>query len=384
VNQLLAGSKAHAVIKLFGEDLNVLKATADRIADAVRDIPGRGDLRVQRVLGLPMLEVKADRQKLARVGIPAEDVLNVVEASRVGWRAGRVFEGPWRFDLMLLYPPLSPTPEGLGELLVGAPGGQLLPLASLADIQAVEGPAVINRESLQRRVLVEVNVRGRDLVSFVADAKAAVGKLQLPPGVALEWGGQFENFERASARLGVVAPIALLVIFGMLFLMFGQLRWAVAVFAGAPFALIGGVLSLVARGLTFSIPAAVGFIAVAGIAVLNGVVMASEVRRRLDEGEPDPLRNGCLTVLRPVLTTALVAAIGFLPMALSTRAGAEVQRPLATVVIGGVMSSTALSLLVLPVLFELLVVRRQRASARERTVAEAGPPPRPATEPAPG
>jgi cobalt-zinc-cadmium resistance protein CzcA len=251
----------------------------------------------------------------------------------------------------------------------------------------VEGPSVINREALQRRVMVEVNVRGRDLVSFVKDAKAAVAKVQLPAGVTLDWGGQFENFQRASARLALVVPMALFVIFGMLFLMFGQIRWAVAVFAGAPFALIGGVLSLVLRGLTFSIPAAVGFIAVAGIAVLNGVVMASEVKRRMEAREPDPLRSGCLTVLRPVLTTAAVAAIGFLPMALSTRAGAEVQRPLATVVIGGVLSSTVLSLLILPVLLELLVVRRSRTQESEERGGSAisgAPPVQPNAEPAAG
>lgn len=224
-------------------------------------------------------------------------------------------------------------------------------------------------------------------MSFVKDAQAAVAKVQLPAGVTLDWGGQFENFQRASARLALVVPMALFVIFGMLFLMFGQIRWAVAVFAGAPFALIGGVLSLVLRGLTFSIPAAVGFIAVAGIAVLNGVVMASEVKRRMEEGEADPLRSGCLTVLRPVLTTAAVAAIGFLPMALSTRAGAEVQRPLATVVIGGVLSSTVLSLLILPVLLDLLVVRRFRPQGSEQrggsAVSGVAPVPREA-EPAPG
>jgi len=387
VNQLLSGSRADVVVKVFGEDLPTLKATAERIGEALREVPGRGDLRVQRVLGLPMLEVRPDRQKLARVGVPAEDVLNVVEASRVGWNAGRVFEGARRFDLMLLYPPSAPTPEAFGELLVGTPMGQLVPLASLADVREVEGPAVINRESLQRRVLVEVNVRGRDLVSFVRDAQAAVASVQLPPGVTLEWGGQFENFQRASARLGLVVPMALFAIFGMLFLMFGEVRWALAVFAGAPFALIGGVLSLVVRGLPFSIPGAVGFIAVAGIAVLNGVVMASEVRRRMQEGDPDPLRSGAMTVLRPVLTTALVAAIGFLPMAISSRAGAEVQRPLATVVIGGVASSTVLSLLVLPVLLDHLVLRRHRRAAqenREGTVVGGAPPLPPGTEPAPG
>ena len=362
VNQLLAGSRADVVVKVFGSDLTQLKAIADDIGHVIDRVPGRGDLRVQRVLGLPLLEVRPDRLRMARYGVTAEEVLRVTEASRVGLDAGRIFEGSRRFDLKLLLPPMRLTPEAFADLPVGTPSGQLLPLGQLAEVRETEGPAVINRESLERRVLVEANVRGRDLVSFVNDARRRVqAEVKLPYGVHLEWGGQFENFERASRRLGLVVPIALAVIFGMLFLMFGELRWAIAVFAGAPFALIGGVWALVVRGLPFSIPAAVGFIAVAGVAVLNGVVMASEVRRRLLAGEgAGALRAGCLTVLRPVLTTALVAAIGFFPMALSTHPGAEVQRPLATVVIGGIFSSTLLSLMVLPVLLRWLVVNSAR------------------------
>jgi cobalt-zinc-cadmium resistance protein CzcA len=360
VNQLLAGSRADVVIKVFGEDLAVLKETADRIGRVVRDVPGRGDWRVQRVLGLPLLEVTPDRARMARYGIRADQVLGVVEASRVGRFAGKIFEGPRRFDLMLLLPPATLTPEAFGELLVGTSNGQLVPLAQVATIRETEGPAVINRESLQRRVLVEANVRGRDLVSFVNEARARVAaEVPLPAGVTVEWGGQFENFTRASQRLGFVVPVAMGLIFTMLFLMFGDLRLAVAVFAGAPFALIGGILSLHLRGLPFSIPAAVGFIAVAGVAVLNGVVMASEVQRQLQTGlsGDGPVRESALSVLRPVLTTALVAAIGFVPMAISNHAGAEVQRPLATVVIGGIISSTLLGLSVLPVLIRLLAAR---------------------------
>jgi cobalt-zinc-cadmium resistance protein CzcA len=311
--------------------------------------------------------VRPDRQRLARYGIAAEEVLDVLQASRVGRHAGVIFEGQRRFDLMLLLPPSTLTPEAFGDLLVSTPTGQLIPLGSVADIKETEGPAVINREALERRVLVEINVRGRDLVSYVKEAQAKVAAVKVPPGVRLVWGGQFENFSRASKRLAVVVPMALSVIFGMLFLMFGNMRYSLAVFAGAPFALIGGILSLTMRGLPFSIPAAVGFIAVAGVAVLNGVVMASEVRRRIDPSvggsttNPfESLVHGATTVLRPVITTALVAAIGFLPMAISTRAGAEVQRPLATVVIGGIVSSTVLSLVVLPVLLQLLVVRKSR------------------------
>jgi cobalt-zinc-cadmium resistance protein CzcA len=360
VNQLLAGSRADVVIKVFGDDLKTLKATADRIGEVVRDVPGRGDWRVQRVLGLPLLEVNPDRKRLARYGMSIKPLLEVVEASRVGRFAGKIFEGPRRFDLMLLEPPATPGPGGLGNLLVAAPNGELVPVSSVATVRESEGPAVINREALARRVLVEVNVRGRDLVGFVADARRRVAEqVKLPAGVRVEWGGQFENFTRAKNRLLFVVPITLAIIFGMLFLMFGDGRYAVAVFAGVPFALIGGVLALWVRGLPFSIPAAVGFIAVAGVAVLNGVVMASEVRRRLhsERGLGDPVVLGAVSVLRPVLTTALVAAVGFVPMAMSTRAGAEVQRPLATVVIGGIVSSTVLALALLPTLLRLLVAR---------------------------
>jgi heavy metal efflux system protein len=344
----------------------VLKKTADEIGKVVRDVPGRGDWRVQRVLGLPLLEVTPDRQRLARYGMSADRVLEVVEASRVGRFAGKIFEGSRRFDLMLLLPPATLTPEAFGELLVGSSTGKLVPLASVATIRETEGPAVINRESLQRRVLVEVNVRGRDLVSFVNEAQARVAaEVPLPEGVTLEWGGQFENFTRASKRLGLVVPIALGLIVGMLFLMFGDLRLAIAVFAGAPFALIGGVLALWLRGLPFSIPAAVGFIAVAGVAVLNGVVMASEAARQLATGRDAiaAVASSAVTVLRPVLTTALVAAVGFIPMAVSTHAGAEVQRPLATVVIGGILSSTLIGLAVTPVLIWLLAGRRRPEEA---------------------
>ena len=358
VNQLLAGSRADVVIKIFGDDLKSMKAIADEVGAVVRDVPGCGDWRVQRVLGLPLLEVNPDRKRLARYGMSIRPLLEVVEASRVGRFVGKIFEGSRRFDLMLLQPPTSPGPAGLGELLVSAPRGELLPVSAVATVRDSEGPAVINRESLQRRVLVEANVRGRDLVGFVKDAQARVAsRVHLPKGVRMTWGGQFENFTRARDRLLLVVPLALGIIFGMLFLMFGDLRSAVAVFAGAPFALVGGVLALWLRDLPFSIPAAVGFIAVAGVAVLNGVVMANEVRSRLGrrEGDGDPVASGAVSVLRPVLTTALVAAIGFAPMAFSSRAGAEVQRPLATVVIGGIISSTLLALAVLPVLLRLLV-----------------------------
>ncbi len=360
VNQLLAGSRADVVVKVFGADLQVGKALADRIGAVMRAVPGTGDLRVQRVLGLPLLNVKIDRQRLSRYAIPVDEILDTVAASRVGQSVGFVFEGPRRFPIKLLLPPTQLTPESFGELLVGTQDGSLVPLAQVAEIAETEGPAVINRESLERRVMVEANIRGRDLVSYVKDARLRVeSQVKLPHGYHLEWGGQFENFTRAKNRLMLVVPMALGIIFGMLFLMFGDVRYALAVFGCVPLGIIGGVCALKLRGLPFSIPAGVGFIALCGVAVLNGVVLASELRRQLGHGKPllDALFESARSSLRPIATTALVAAIGFLPMAISTRAGAEVQRPLATVVIGGILSSTLLMLFALPLLLRRVLRR---------------------------
>jgi cobalt-zinc-cadmium resistance protein CzcA len=357
-----------------------LKSLGDQIANAIRDVQGTGDLRVQRVLGLPLLDIRVDRARMARYGIPASEVLDTVAAARAGVPAGKVFEGPRRFDVTVLMPPPSPDPEAMGETLVGGPNGAQVPLSQLADIKLREGPATIIHEGLERRVLVEANVRGRDLVTYVSACQKRVAeRVKLPPGYHLEWAGQFENFNRAKDRLLVVVPMALAIIFGMLFLMFADIRPVLAVFACVPLALIGGIVSLQVRGMPFSLPAAVGFIALCGVAVLNGVVMASEVNRRRDAGEDRPFLDGAVAVMRPVLTTALVAAIGFLPMAVSSHAGAEVQRPLATVVIGGIISSTLLSLVVLPVLLRRLIAGAfvepslgdgaTRSDPRDRTAA---------------
>ncbi|HRI50180.1 MAG TPA: CusA/CzcA family heavy metal efflux RND transporter [Pseudomonadota bacterium] len=362
VNQLLAGSRADVVVKVFGSDLQVGKALADRIGAVMRGVPGTGDLRVQRVLGLPLLNVKIDRQRLSRYAIPVDEILDTVAASRVGQPVGFVFEGPRRFPIKLLLPPTQLTPESFGELLVGTQEGSLVPLAQVADIAENEGPAVINRESLERRVMVEANIRGRDLVSYVKDARVRVeAQVKIPHGYHLEWGGQFENFTRAKNRLMLVVPMALGIIFGMLFLMFGDVRYAAAVFGCVPLGIIGGLFALKLRALPFSIPAGVGFIALCGVAVLNGVVLASELRRQLGHGKPllEALFESARSSLRPIATTALVAAIGFLPMAISTRAGAEVQRPLATVVIGGILSSTILMLFVLPLLLRRVLQRSE-------------------------
>lgn len=372
VNQLLSGSKADLAIKIFGYDLETMKSLGDQIGAIMRPISGTGDLRVQRVLGLPFLDVSIDRLRAARVGVRAADILATVEASRAGLPAGTVFEGPRRFDVKLLQPPPRLDPESLGNVLVGTDDGALVPLEQVANITTREGPSTINREALERRVLVEANVRGRDLVSYVTEARTKVeAQLKMPPGYRLEWAGQFENFNRAKNRLLLVVPVALTIIFVMLFLMFGDVKVVLCVFACVPFGVTGGIVALQVRSLPFSIPAAVGFIALCGVAVLNGVVMASELRRRLEDPlSVNPWIESAAAVLRPVVTTALVAAIGFLPMAISTRAGAEVQRPLATVVIGGILSSTILSIFILPMLLKLAWGRDRQLTSSQPSTAE--------------
>ncbi len=356
INQLLAGSRADVAVKVFGDDLFTARKFAESIKSTLAPINGTGDLRVERVLGLPLLNIKLDRMRLARYGLDAAEVLDVVQATRQGKNVGYVFERNRRFDLTVLAPPDELTPEGFGDILVRSQTGQMVPLAAIADIEATEGPSVIKREDMQRRVMVEVNLRNRDMMSYVTEARAKVDKLTVPEGIHIEWGGQFDNFTRARDRLVIVVPVALAIIFVMLFFMFGDARYAMAVFFAVPLALIGGIVALALRGLPFSIPAAVGFIAVGGVCVLNGVIIGSQMLTVPQAGVAG-VKIAALASLRPILTTALVAAIGFIPMALSSHAGAEMQRPLATVVIGGILSSTFLSLLVLPILFSYLLSR---------------------------
>ena len=367
-NELISGSRADVAIHLFGEDLNTLTDLGNRIGQLMRGTPGAGDVRVERALGFPMMQVRVDRQRLARHGVAADDVLAAVEATRQGRRVGVMFEGRRRFDLRVLLPPIGRGAESIEALPVGDADGALIPLGQVADVTEEDGPAQISREGMERRLRVEVNIRGRDLVGFVDDARSRVEReVRLPQGYRVEWSGQFENFARARDRLALVVPVSLGLIVGMLFLMFGNARYALAVFSGVPFALIGGIVALRLRGMSFSLPAAIGFIALCGIAVLNGVVMASEIRRRSAEGaEPErALVDGAVTVLQPLLLTALVAALGFAPMALSTSAGSEVQRPLATVVIGGLVSSTLLGIFLLPALLRAIAVRPHRPKSAE-------------------
>jgi len=355
VSELISGVRSDVAIKVFGDDLDTLKGVAEDIGRVVARVEGSEDVKVEQVTGLPQLQIKPDRARIARYGINVKDVNDMVEAVVAGKPAGAVFEGEQRFNLVVrLGEASSRDVESIGALLVPAPNGARIPLSDLADISVAEGPAQISREDTRRRIGVELNVRGRDIGSFVEEAQAAIARdVSLPPGYYLTWGGQFENLARASARLMIVVPLALFLIFVLLFTTFGSARQALLIYTGIPFAVVGGVFALALRGMPFSISAGVGFIALFGVAVLNGVVMVSYINRLREEGHSiaDAVTEGAYTRLRPVLMTALVASLGFVPMALATSAGAEVQRPLATVVIGGLITSTLLTLLVLPTLY---------------------------------
>jgi cobalt-zinc-cadmium resistance protein CzcA len=355
VSELISGVRSDIAIKLFGDDLDALKKTADRIGAVVSKVPGAEDVKVEATSGLPQLQIKPDRAAIARYGINVEDVNNLVESIIAGKEAGLVYEGEKRFSLVVrLADESSRDVETIKNLLVSAPNGSRIPLAQLADIRLVQGPAQISREDTRRRIGVELNVRARDIGSFVKDAQAAIDEhVKLPPGYYLTWGGTFENLQRASARLLIVVPLALFLIFVLLFTTFGSVRQALLIYTGIPFAVVGGILALALRGMSFSISAGVGFIALFGVAVLNGVVMVSYINHLREEGRSvaEAVREGAEIRLRPVLMTALVASLGFIPMAIATSAGAEVQRPLATVVIGGLVTSTLLTLLILPTLY---------------------------------
>ena len=355
VAELISGVRSDVAIKLFGDDLDTLKRTADRIARVVSGVRGAEDVKAEATAGLPQLQVKPDRAAIARYGINVEDVNDLVEAVVAGKEAGTVYEGEQRYDMVVrLSEESGRDVETIKSLTVAAPNGARIPLAQLADIRLVEGAAQISREDTRRRIGVELNVRGRDIGSFVREAQGAIAReVQIPPGYYLTWGGTFENLERASARLLLVVPLALFLIFVLLFTTFGSVKQALLIYTGIPFAVVGGVFALFLRGMPFSISAGVGFIALFGVAVLNGVVMVSYINKLREEGRSvtDAVREGAMTRLRPVLMTALVASLGFIPMALATSAGAEVQRPLATVVIGGLVTSTLLTLLILPTLY---------------------------------
>jgi len=352
-NQMISGSRADVSIKIFGPDLDELVKLSNVVGAQARAIRGTGDLRIERIMGQPMIVATADRARMARYGARVGHAFDVLAAAREGLGVGQIYEGERRFELKVFGPPVRPTAEALGELFVHTGGGETgnIPLREVVKLEESEGPSVVKRQNRERIIRVDVNLRGRDLVSWVAEARQTIANnVPLGKEYRIEWGGQFENFERASKRLAVVVPVVILIIVGMLFWMFKNARFALAVFALVPLATIGGMLGLIARGMPFSLPAAVGFIALGGISVLNGVVIATEVRREMLAGVAlhEALMNGSVKSVRAVLTTAAVAAFGFLPMAMSNSAGSEVQRPLATVVIAGIVLSALLTLVVFP------------------------------------
>ncbi len=364
VAELISGVRSDVAIKVYGDDLDRMKQVADRVVQLINQVPGSADVKAEQVIGLPTLRVRIDREAIARHGINAEQVLQVIEAIG-GSHVGTVIEGQQRYTLQVRFDPsVRLNPAGLRDLKIVSPeqGGRMIPLSQLAKIQVEEGPAQISRENISRRITVEANVRGRDLGGFVAEAQEKLdAELELPTGWTIEWGGQFENLESASRRLAILVPLALLLIFVLLYTMFGSMRLATLIYLNVPLAITGGVLALFLRGYPFSISAGVGFIALFGIAVLNGVVLVSYVVQRRQEGATlgEAAREGARIRLRPVLMTALVASFGFIPMALATSAGAEVQRPLATVVIGGLVTSTLLTLLVLPTVYPWFAPKRE-------------------------
>ncbi len=374
MNELISGVRADVAIKLYGDDHETLAEVGKRIEQVARTVPGAADVRLEETEGLPMLEVVPQTASLVRYGLNAGDVQDLVATAVGGAEAGQFFEGDRRFDIVVRLPErLRQDPAALADLPVplgvasgadeaGWRGGmatlpQTIPLREVATIEARTGPNQVNREDGKRRVVVTANVRGRDLGGFVEELRTRIDAgVEVPTGYWIAYGGSFEQLISASRRLSVVVPATLLLIFALLFMAFGSGRDALIVFSGVPLALTGGVLALAARGIPLSISAGVGFIALSGVAVLNGVVMVSFIRRLLDDGVPlaEAVSSGAMGRLRPVLMTALVASLGFVPMAFNVGAGAEVQRPLATVVIGGIVSSTLLTLLVLPTLYAWL------------------------------
>ncbi|HBG31880.1 efflux RND transporter permease subunit [Sinimarinibacterium flocculans] len=360
-NELISGVRSDFAIKLYGDDLDLMLSTSNEISKVVRGIPGAADVKVEQVTGLPVLSVVPRREALARYGIAISDLQDVVATAIGGQETGLVYEGDARYDIVVRLPEgRRDDIRALERLPVPLPTGNQVPLGEVAKLTVAPGPNQISREDGKRRVTVTANVRNRDLGSFVAEAQQAVRGVAIPPGYWIDYGGTFEQLESASQRLSIVVPLTLALILGLLVLAFGNLRDALVIFSGVPLALTGGVLALWLRDIPLSISAGVGFIALSGVAVLNGLVMVSFIKSLRAEGMAldDAIVQGALIRLRPVLMTALVASLGFVPMALNVGTGAEVQRPLATVVIGGIVSSTLLTLLVLPGLYHIVWRRK--------------------------
>ena len=364
MNEMIAGIRTDIGVKIFGDDLDVLRESASRVGAVLETIPGAADVYVEQITGQPLVEIRVDQAAIARYGVPARHVLELVEAIG-GITVGEIREDQWRFDLSVRLPErFRDDPDLIRRIPVSTADGARVPLERLARIEQVEGPSTITREWQRRRIVAQCNVRGRDVGSFVKEARQRIAaEVELPPGYFTEFSGQFEHMERARLRLAVVVPVALALILFLLYSSTQSWRDALIIFTAAPFATLGGVLALWVRGLPYTVSAGIGFVAVSGVAMLAGLVMVSTMHRLLDEGRDldQAIEESALMRLRPVLMTTLVAALGFVPMAINTGVGAEVQRPLATVVIGGVLSANALTLVVLPAMYR--VFGRGRAAA---------------------
>ncbi|HEY9679410.1 MAG TPA: CusA/CzcA family heavy metal efflux RND transporter [Drouetiella sp.] len=364
VDELVSGVRADVAVKIFGEDMDYLQSVAQSVQGIVGTVPGVTDLQIERVSGSAQILIVPDRNKLARYGINVDEIRQIAETAIIGTPVSEVLQGRRRFDLRVKLPKGSNLePANVGDLLIEASNGQRIPLSQVAEVRMEQGMELVNREFGQRRIVVQCNVRGRDVGSFVAECQKKLDKeVKLKPGYYMTWGGQFENQERAMKRLSYVVPISILIIFVLLTATFGSIKEASIVLLNVPFALIGGICALWVRGMYLSVPATIGFVALFGVAVLNGLVLISAVNRLIADGldVEAALHAGVESRLRPVLMTAMVASLGFLPMAVSQGAGAEVQKPLATVVIGGLCSSTLLTLLVLPAVYALAFKRRAR------------------------
>ncbi|MBI2823058.1 MAG: efflux RND transporter permease subunit [Planctomycetia bacterium] len=366
LNEMVSGVRADVALKVFGDDLESLVAKARELEAVFREVPGCVDLATEQVLGQPVLRIHIRQDEIARYGVPARLVLDIVE-SVGGTELGDVIEGQLRFPLAARLPEnLRTDPETIGAILISTPAGERIPLSRLAEVGVVEGPKLISREWGKRRITVQCNVRGRDVGSFVADAQRRIaGQVSLPEGYRVEWGGQFESLERAKRRLSIVVPVALVMIGMLLFATYKNVTDTAIVFASVPFACVGGIAALALREMPLSISAAVGFITLSGVSVLNSMVLVSCLRGLLEKGLPlrDAIEDAALGCLRTIMMTALVASVGFIPMATSSGTGAEVQRPLATVVIGGVISSTLMTLAVLPAIYLVVGSRGKGAAA---------------------
>lgn len=371
VNEMIAGIRTDLGIKIFGDDLNALRNIATQVGEVISTVPGNADVYVEQITGQPVLQVRVDQAAIARHGVSAKHVLELVEAIG-GITVGEIREEQRRFDLQVRLPErYRSDPTAVAQILVPTATGGRVPLHRLADIEQAEGPSTVTREWQRRRIVVQCNVRGRDVGSFVEEARERIAaEVELPQGYYVSFAGQFEHMERARLRLMVVVPIALLLILFLLYSSTGTVRDALMIFTGAPFAALGGIVMLWARGMPFTVSAGVGFVAVSGVAMLAGLVLVSTIKHHLGDGSSleTAIEESALTRLRPILMTTLVAALGFVPMAVNTGVGAEVQRPLATVVIGGVVSANALTLILLPAIYRLF-----GRAPRARAGRDAGP-----------